>query len=74
MPIYEYECRRCGRTFDKLVRGMAGAETPACEFCGSPEVSRKVSAFAFSGEGMKSSSSGSSCGSCSGGSCSSCGH
>ena len=40
MPIYEYQCRQCGHQFEKLVRGDATAECPACQ---APEAERLFS-------------------------------
>jgi len=33
MPLYDYECRKCGHEFEVLVR--PGSETPKCTSCGS---------------------------------------
>jgi len=44
MPIYEYECRKCGKHFEKLV---PRAGTPVvCEYCGGAEVEKQFSVFA----------------------------
>jgi putative FmdB family regulatory protein len=32
MPIYEYQCKKCGDSFEFLLRGQ---ETPACPKCGA---------------------------------------
>jgi putative FmdB family regulatory protein len=40
VPIYEFECRKCGARFEELVR--AGAKAP-CPQCRSPEVERRYS-------------------------------
>lgn len=51
MPIYEYECPRCGR-FDVLQKMSAPALT-AHETCGSPVTKvMSASAFAFKGSGF----------------------
>lgn len=34
MPIFEYECRACGRQFEKLLKESSG-EWP-CPACGQP--------------------------------------
>jgi putative FmdB family regulatory protein len=34
MPIYEFECEKCGNRFDELL--SAAAESPACPECGGP--------------------------------------
>lgn len=46
MPIYEYGCHDCRRRSSLLVRGGATDE-PACQHCGSRQVSRLISTFAF---------------------------
>lgn len=43
MPIYEYQCEKCGRVFESIVLGSK-PETPACDKCGSREVARRISA------------------------------
>jgi putative FmdB family regulatory protein len=40
MPIYEYECRGCGRQFEYLVRGE---EIPICPGCGQSDLTRNFS-------------------------------
>ena len=40
MPIYEFECTKCGARFEELVR--AGAKAP-CPQCKSLEVERRYS-------------------------------
>ena len=40
MPIYEFECAKCGARFEELVR--AGAKAP-CPQCKSSEVQRRYS-------------------------------
>lgn len=44
MPIYEFECEKCGARFEELVG--AGAPAVACEACGSPRTRRLYSSFA----------------------------
>ncbi len=43
MPIYEYRCLECSRSFEKIITSSA-AETIVCDHCGSPKVQKKVSA------------------------------
>lgn len=43
MPIFEYECRSCGRSFEKLVTASAQVR---CEQCDSDQVEKKFSTFA----------------------------
>ena len=46
MPIYEYECKKCGAGFEALV---FGDEKPECEQCGSKSLKKLVSTFAAVG-------------------------
>ena len=48
MPLYDYECRKCGHEFEVLVR--PGSATPKCSSCGSEELERLLSGFAVSSE------------------------
>jgi putative FmdB family regulatory protein len=41
MPIYEFECERCGERFEELV--SAGAVDAACPHCGAQETRRLLS-------------------------------
>ncbi len=47
MPIYEYQCRACGRGFEALVRN---SEQPACPACHSRDIERLISSFGVSSE------------------------
>jgi putative FmdB family regulatory protein len=42
VPIYEFECRSCGRRFEELVGSHVGLETAdvRCPECGSAELER----------------------------------
>ena len=50
MPLYEYQCRACGREFEKLVR--PGDSVPACD-CGSTDLEKLLSHLAVSTEGTR---------------------
>ncbi|HEY1284852.1 MAG TPA: zinc ribbon domain-containing protein [Solirubrobacterales bacterium] len=41
MPVYEYECKRCGERFEELVREESAS--PPCPKCGAVEVRRVIS-------------------------------
>ncbi len=43
MPIFEYECRNCGRSFEKLVTASTKVK---CDKCDSEQVEKKFSTFA----------------------------
>ncbi len=48
MPIYEYGCHDCRKVTSLFVRSAAGrSRKPACEKCGSTNVQRIISGFAF---------------------------
>ncbi|MEN2994040.1 MAG: zinc ribbon domain-containing protein [Thermodesulfovibrio sp.] len=65
MPIYEYECKRCGEYFEILVFGK---KTITCPKCGSDELNKKFSTFVTRGLEKGNSK----CGSCTVSSCSTC--
>jgi putative FmdB family regulatory protein len=76
MPIYEYDCKKCKESFEKLV--MSSTAQVVCPKCGSEEIKKKYSVFGFKmkGDGGGSkfvSSSGSGCSGCSASSCTGCG-
>jgi len=65
MPLFEYECLRCGHQFEALI---FGARKPVCPQCKSDELEKRVSrvgigASASGGRGR----SGAGCGSSGGG-------
>lgn len=62
MPLYEYECRDCGKKFETLVRGTT---EPACPSCRSTELMRLLSVFAVGArEPSRGSSGPGPCGAC----------
>ena len=44
MPIYEYQCGKCGKAFERLVR--SAGEAASCPECGSAKTARQLSVFA----------------------------
>ncbi len=46
MPLYEFQCSECDRSFEELVRTPAAVTEVKCPRCGSVHVRRKVSIFA----------------------------
>jgi putative FmdB family regulatory protein len=46
MPLFEYECRGCGRHFEYLTR--EGRE-PSCPACSGVDLQKLLSVFAVSG-------------------------
>jgi len=49
MPLYEYDCPKCGHSFEKLVRSTANAEKAVCPQCSSPYAAKKLSTFVMMG-------------------------
>jgi putative FmdB family regulatory protein len=47
MPIFEYRCAGCRRKFSLLVGVVAGASEARCPACGSEELQKLISRFAF---------------------------
>ena len=43
MPIYEFECAKCGSCFEELME--SGAENPACPDCGAARARRRFSSI-----------------------------
>lgn len=77
MPIFEYNCTKCGAVFEELVFGKNPA-APTCPKCGSNQTERLVSRPArhcCAGEGgTYSAGAGGGCSGCAGGNCAGCGH
>jgi putative FmdB family regulatory protein len=47
MPIFEYECGRCGALSSQVVLGSEKESRPACPRCGSSRTHRVLSSFAM---------------------------
>ncbi len=47
MPIYEYRCNACKRTTSVFQRSIGTAVSATCEQCGSADLDRLMSKFAF---------------------------
>ncbi len=60
MPIYEYECKKCGAVYEMLRSMSADDKDIACPECGKKKQAKKlISSFSSTGD---SPSGGSSCG------------
>ena len=54
MPIYEYACRQCGHTFERLVMPPAtSAEVAPCPSCRSADLERVPSRLSVSSEASR---------------------
>ncbi|MEW6218253.1 MAG: zinc ribbon domain-containing protein [Thermodesulfobacteriota bacterium] len=71
MPLFDFVCNACKKPFETLV---LGSERPVCPACGSSDLAKQMSTFAFrsQGPGGEVTSGASKCGGCAGGSCHSC--
>jgi putative FmdB family regulatory protein len=56
MPIYEYQCRKCERFFEKLHLGKDEAGAVKCPNCGAEGAEKVLSKFSSS-KGEEASSS-----------------
>ena len=44
MPIYEYKCEKCGKSFDHLAKSFY-EPAPKCPKCGAENPEKQLSAF-----------------------------
>lgn len=58
MPLYEYSCEDCGKTFEHLVSARKRDDGVECPECGSENTTRLISSFAI---GKAGGSTGMSC-------------
>jgi len=49
MPIYEYVCKQCNKSFETLVRASTTVECPACK---STSLEKQLSVFAMGAGGL----------------------
>ncbi len=66
MPIYEYNCLDCSKTFEKIVWNTGDKEV-LCPYCRGKNNIRVLSAFSTGSGGFKDISAPSNCGTSSGG-------
>ncbi len=52
MPLFEYQCLECEKTFEEIVLGDAKPRCPACE---SRKLRKLLSVFAVGAEGSRTS-------------------
>jgi putative FmdB family regulatory protein len=48
MPLFEYQCKTCGRRFEALV---VSNRKPSCPQCKSEDLEKQHSTFGFGGPG-----------------------
>ena len=62
MPLFEYICHDCGRTFEKIVPRH---DSPAdCIHCNSENIEKQLSVFAVAGGSSKEFADDAGCGRC----------
>jgi len=49
MPIYEYRCEHCGRTFERLRKSQDADRETECPYCASEDTRRLMSSFSQGG-------------------------
>ena len=49
MPLYEYRCLKCGKSFEKLRRMQDADSDLECPECRSAEIERMLSSFSTGG-------------------------
>lgn len=53
MPIYDYTCKSCNKSFEHLARRM-DEPAPVCPECGSKQTEKGLSTFAVNGSASSS--------------------
>jgi len=51
MPLYQYRCRKCGKTFELLRRMQEADRDLKCPECQAEDIERQLSTFATGGCG-----------------------
>lgn len=51
MPMYEYQCRKCGEKFEQLQASNGTDKLPKCPKCGDKKPERLMSSFSNAGRG-----------------------
>ena len=68
MPIYEYECAKCGARTEQLIRNPADVPKK-CPTCGSGKLSKALSSFSVSMAAAPKHEPSAACASCTSGGC-----
>ena len=55
MPIYEFYCQSCNTLFNFFSKTVNTSKIPSCPKCGINQLSRRMSAFAFTGKAREDS-------------------
>jgi putative FmdB family regulatory protein len=60
MPIYEYNCRRCHQSFERII--LTKGEKITCPKCNSADVDKQLSVFSSHGSRAEAGGSAAGCG------------
>jgi putative FmdB family regulatory protein len=58
MPIYEFKCKKCGNTFEKLIFSSDEEAKLACPLCGERDTCKLMSSFSSGSSSICPTSSG----------------
>ena len=47
MPLFEYECRKCGHEFERLVGSLERERSQPCPKCKAKESKKRISRTSF---------------------------
>ena len=45
MPIFDFECTKCGKKFSKLVLSPSAEDGVTCKYCASADVRKLITGF-----------------------------
>ncbi|RPH60177.1 MAG: zinc ribbon domain-containing protein [Chloroflexi bacterium] len=65
MPLFEYQCNDCEKSFEELVLSLSNPKPVVCPTCGSPKVRKKLSTFSSKAAGTNAYAASSASSSCS---------
>jgi putative FmdB family regulatory protein len=61
MPIYEFQCRKCGKTFEMLMFPSDSDDIAECPTCGENDTCRLMSSFSCGSSGASADAGAGSC-------------
>ena len=45
MPLFEFECKKCGKKFEEIIKLLEKRDNINCPHCGSPHTEKLLSSF-----------------------------
>ena len=64
MPIYEFECKKCGKTFEQIMFPSDPDDVAECPTCGENDACRLMSSFSCGSSGSGEAAAGAGSHSC----------